>query len=153
MLDLNLVSLLASWPRTQADCPWRLPSSGPTWNFLLVGHSAVWFILALLIDLGGSADAHSVRRLCLFPPFAIDIYFFHSHIRVTGHRLEEWGYLKLRWCVDRPSNKDIKHLWLENGDLPAINKQCFFLGLPRLWRWNTSFPFPCIWAKTKASRK
>lgn len=104
----------------------RVPSSRPSCNFLLVGHSVLWFDVALLIDGVVSADANSVDWALFVHPFSISIFCFNTHIRVTGHRLEEWSYLTLRWCVDRPSNKDIKHLWLQRGDLPAINMSYVF---------------------------
>lgn len=126
VLDLIHGQFISSLAQDSSGLSLKTPQFKAYMEFLISGSLSGVIYSGTPYWFGRECRCSLSERALFIHHFAIDIYF-HSHIRVTGHRLEEWRYLKLRWCVDRSSNKDIKPLWLEKGDLPAINKSNVFL--------------------------
>lgn len=51
--------------------------------------------------------------------------------------------------MDRPSNKDIKHLRLQRGDLPAINMSYVFPELTKVVKMKHILPIPMLMNQIK----
>ena len=96
-----MYSIIQLMDSLEADCHWANVICVP-W----VGPSCAGPAIDSVVR-----DAYSVDMGFVYSHFCY-FYFFVFIPTVTGHRLDERSYLPRRWCVDRPGNKDIKHLWL-----------------------------------------